>query len=102
MENGSDIRLFVADDLGADREITLDKDQSHYVTSVMRRRLGDAVLLFNGRDGEWRAELRGAGRKNCVFDVLAQTRPQEPEPGPWLLFAPVKRTQTDLIVEKAI
>ncbi len=101
MENGSEIRLCVAADLRAKEEIILDKDQAHYVTTVMRRRAGDTVLLFNGRDGEWRAEISEAGRKSCALHLTDQTRPQVEEPGPWLLFAPVKRTQTDLIVEKA-
>jgi 16S rRNA (uracil1498-N3)-methyltransferase len=75
--------------------------QAHQLRHVMRRADGDEVLLFNGRDGEWRATIAMAGKRAIDFQLADRTRPQDPEPGPWLLIAPVKRGPFDLIAEKA-
>jgi 16S rRNA (uracil1498-N3)-methyltransferase len=95
------LRLYVEADLGPGAEIMLGPDQSHYVATVMRRKAGDAVLLFNGRDGEWLAEVIEAGRKSCHVALRERTREQTAEPDLWLLFAPIKRTRLDYTVQKA-
>ncbi len=95
------IRLCVDAALATGVSLTLPPAQAHYLTHVMRLRTGEAVALFNGRDGEWRATLAGIGRKDVSLTVDGLLRPQPDEPGPWLAFAPVKRAKTDLIVEKA-
>lgn len=93
-------RLFVEQPLAAGAAFALAPAQAHYVTRVMRRKPGDALSLFNGRDGEWRAEI-GPGRKGCAVSVVACARPQAAGPDVWLVFAPVKRAPIDLIAEKA-
>lgn len=94
-------RLFVEADLSAGGEAPLTEAQVHYLRHVMRRPDGAALLLFNGRDGEWRAALEGRGRKAAVARVGERTRAQEHEPDVWLCFAPVKRGRIDIIAEKA-
>jgi len=79
----------------------LDGPQAHYLTGVMRLRQGDAVLVFNGRDGEWQAHLQEAGKRGGVLTVAAPTAPQQDPPDLWLIFAPIKKARTDFIVEKA-
>jgi 16S rRNA (uracil1498-N3)-methyltransferase len=95
-------RLFVSADLSAGRAVALDEEQSNYLLRVLRLGAGGEVRLFNGRDGEWNAALSAAGKKAEVTPV-AQLRVQPPpaRPALTLLFAPVKKDQTDLIVEKA-
>ncbi len=95
------IRLYVEHDLAGGASFEATPDQMHYLAGVMRLAPGDGVMLFNGRDGEWRAEITEATRKSCRFAVRHRERGQTDEAGPWLLFAPVKRNGTDLIVEKA-
>ncbi len=95
------IRLFVPGDLASGARVTLDRGQAHYLGHVMRRGKGDALLLFNGRDGEWSAVVEEAAKNRCTVAVADRTRRQAAEPGPWLAFAPLKKTATDLIVEKA-
>lgn len=95
------VRLYVPSDLGADLGVVLDKNQSHYVATVMRRTEGDKVALFNGRDGEWLGQLQEVHKNHCLIHVTEQLRPQIKEPDIDLLFAPVKKTQTNLIVQKA-
>lgn len=95
------IRLFLDEPLAPGTCLTPPKGPAHYLLTVMRAKEGDTLLVFNGRDGEWRARIAAAGRKSATLALLGQSRPQTAEAGPWLAFAPVKRAKTDLIVEKA-
>lgn len=95
------LRLYVPSDLGNDLGVVLDKNQSHYVATVMRRVEGDKVALFNGRDGEWLGHLQEVHKNHCLIHVTEQLRPQIKEPDIELLFSPVKKIQTGLIVQKA-
>ena len=102
MRERSGPRLFVTGELGAGRRIEFASGQAHYLRNVMRLAAGDAVSLFNGRDGEWRARIASSGRGACSASVERQLRPQAPEPDVWLLFAPIKRTPLDFLVQKAV
>ena len=95
------IRLFVEQALGAGQPVPLTQDQAHYLFGVMRLGKGAGVLVFNGRDGEWRAEVAEAGKRGGLLVCAAQTAPLRMPPDLWLLFAPIKKTRTDFIVEKA-
>jgi 16S rRNA (uracil1498-N3)-methyltransferase len=95
------VRLFVESDLAASAEVPLDPAQAHYLRNVMRRGPGDAVRVFNGRDGEWRASITSLGKGKGALEVEARTRPQAPEPDLWLLAAPIKRTAIDFVAAKA-
>src|SRR5260221_1220466 len=67
----------------------------------MRREGGAQLLLFNGRDGEWRATLGLRGKKAAVATVGERTREQTAEPDLWLCFAPVRRARIVHIEERA-
>jgi 16S rRNA (uracil1498-N3)-methyltransferase len=95
------IRLFTGEDLGAGRAIELGAQPSHYLQHVMRRRAGDAVRLFNGRDGEWSATIAEPARKCVRVLVNEQTRPQDHVRDIVLLFAPIKKAPMAYLVEKA-
>ena len=96
------VRLFVDQALALGQPVALNADQAHYLFSVMRLGMGAQVLLFNGRDGEWRAEVAGVARRGGVLTPLQQTAPLRLPPDLWLLFAPIKKARTDFIVEKAV
>ena len=96
------IRLYVDQPLAPGQAVALSQDQAHYLTGVMRLTKGAAILLFNGRDGEWRATLAQAGKRNALAVCDTQTRPLHLPPDLWLLFAPIKKARTDFIVEKAV
>ncbi|WP_151718242.1 16S rRNA (uracil(1498)-N(3))-methyltransferase [Gemmobacter serpentinus] len=96
------IRLYVDQPLGPGQSVAMSEDQALYLFAVMRRAVGDAVLLFNGRDGEWRAEVVEASKRRGVLVCRAQTRPLQVPPDLWLCFAPVKKAETVFIVEKAV
>ncbi len=95
------IRLFVDAPLGKGQSLSLPKDQAHYITGVMRQKAGAIIALFNGRDGEWQAELVEAGKRKVHLICRDQSKPQKTPPDVWLYFAPIKKTRTDFIVEKA-
>ncbi|MFK7943403.1 MAG: 16S rRNA (uracil(1498)-N(3))-methyltransferase [Paracoccaceae bacterium] len=95
------IRLHVAADLGEHHEVVLEREQAHYVFSVMRKPVGDFVALFNGRDGEWQAEITSVGKRAGRLVCRAQSQAQSEPPDLWLCFAPIKKSRTDFIAEKA-
>ncbi|HEY6919211.1 MAG TPA: 16S rRNA (uracil(1498)-N(3))-methyltransferase [Tabrizicola sp.] len=96
------IRLYVDQPLAQGQAVVLSQDQAHYLTGVMRLEAGAPLLLFNGKDGEWRATLAQAGKRNAIAVCDVQTRPLQLPPDLWLLFAPIKKARTDFIVEKAV
>lgn len=95
------IRLFVPDPLSAGAPVTPDADQSRYLIAVMRLAIGAEVLLFNGRDGEWRATVVEADKRRCRLTVGARVRAQEAGPDLTLAVALVKRGRLETIIEKA-
>jgi len=95
------IRLYVPHDLAAGAELALDAGQSRYLAAVMRQVAGDEVLLFNGRDGEWRARITVVGKRAVGVQAEALERPQWVGPDLDLVVALVKRGPLETIVEKA-
>ena len=98
----SKVRLYVDQPLGKGQTVSLTKEQAHYLFGVMRLTAGAVLSLFNGRDGEWDAEVAEAGKKGGSLACTEQTRPLQMPPDLWLLFAPIKKERTDFIVEKAV
>ena len=94
-------RLFVRHPLGEGASVELDASQANYLGNVMRLGAGTEVLLFDGSSGEWLARIAEAGKKRMALTVERRTREPETIPDVWLAFAPVKRAQTDWLVEKA-
>jgi len=95
------IRLYISEDLSVGRNCSLNKGQHHYLRNVMRCQSGEPILVFNGRDGEWLAEISQLDKKAAVIQVQSQTRPQSFTPDIHLLFAPVKKARLDYMVQKA-
>ena len=94
-------RLFVREQLGADGVVELDPPQTNYLGNVLRLSAGAELLVFDGVSGEWLARIAEAGKKRMTLRVERKTREPEAVPDVWLAFAPVKRAQTDWLVEKA-
>ena len=94
-------RLYVAAPLGEGVRVALEQAQAHYLTNVLRLRSGDGVLVFNGRDGEWRAAIAGEKRK-ALLEVGPRTREQTAPADLHYLFAPLKTARLDYMVQKAV
>ncbi len=93
-------RLYVTTPLSPGAEIPLEAAQVHYLRNVLRREEGAALRLFNERDGEYAAQLSQIGKKAGMAILDEQTRAPKQEPEVSLLFAPIKRTPTEYIIEK--
>lgn len=102
MTDAPKLRLHVEAALAEGAEVATSTEQAHYLGTVMRARAGDAVALFNGRDGEWMAEIAATAKRSCTLVVRRQLRSQAAEPDVWLTFAPIKGPRLDLMVEKAV
>jgi 16S rRNA (uracil1498-N3)-methyltransferase len=95
-------RLFVDAPLAAGAVLALERDQANYLLNVLRLQPGSAVLVFNGRDGEWRAVLDAAGRKAAHLTLAEQLRAQAAPYDLHYLFAPLKHARLDYMVQKAV
>ena len=95
------IRLYVTQPLSAAAPVAPTLDQSRYLTQVMRLKAGDALLVFNGADGEWRCVIAEALKKGVVLKAEEQVRPQITGPDVHLLIAVVKKAALEFAVEKA-
>ena len=95
------IRLFVTDPLSPGALVEPSAEQARYLMAVMRLGPGDELLLFNGRDGEWRAKVAEVSKRGCRLSAEARTRPQSIGPDLDLVIALVKRARLETIVEKA-
>lgn len=94
-------RLFVRKPLAQWDEVHLDGASAHYLANVLRLKVGAEVLLFDGQSGEWLAKIVVAQKSRLRLSVQEKSREPETIPDAWLAFAPVKRAQTDWLVEKA-
>jgi 16S rRNA (uracil1498-N3)-methyltransferase len=85
----------------AGKAVELDAARAHFLRNVLRLGPGDAVAVFNARDGEFAARIETLGKRGATLAPGERLRAPAPEPGPWLCFAPIKRARVDLLVEKA-
>lgn len=95
-------RLYVEAPLSAAAEIPATADQANYLLNVLRLDDGDEIHLFNGRDGEWRAEISERSKRTCVLICTEQIREQTGGPDIDYVFAPLKRSRLDYMVQKAV
>lgn len=95
------VRLFVDHAFSEGGALVLDDGQAHYLTHVMRLKLGDPVAVFNGQDGEWASTVSNLAKRSCTLRLDRQVLPQNEVPDLVLCFAPVKRARLDYLVQKA-
>ena len=98
---GGKLRLYVEAGLAAASRVVIEDGQAHYLLHVMRAKLGDYIGLFNGRDGEWLAEVADIAKRTCTVTCTVQIAPQTEVPDLWLVFAPIKKTPADYLTQKA-
>lgn len=98
---GGKLRLYVEAPLEAGVRLEVEAGQAHYLLHVMRAKQGDRLSLFNGRDGEWLAQVIATGKRSCTLECDTQTEPQHEVPDLWLVFAPIKKTPADYLTQKA-
>ena len=94
-------RLFVDAPLSPGERVMLERNQGNYLGNVLRLSAGEKVLVFNGRDGEWQAQIEGRKRPDSL-EILTQRRPQDRLPDIAYVFAPLKHARLDYMVQKAV
>ena len=96
----SNIRLFFSDTLLANMIGKLDKDQSHYLSKVMRVKENEVFSLFN-KEGEWEAKILGISKNTVEFKIIKQLRQKEITRELWLAFSPIKSNYQNFMIQKA-
>lgn len=94
-------RLFLDVPLADQGEQTIAGPAAHYLINVMRTKIGDPLLLFDNRSGEWLARVTATGKRALSVTIDRRTRPFDPVPDLWLCFAPLKKARMDWVIEKA-
>ncbi len=94
-------RLYVETPLAAGISVDLGHDQTTYLFGVLRRGVGDRIVLFNGRDGAWLCDITEASRKMVRLGALEQVAAQTPPSDLWYGFAPLKAARLDYMIQKA-
>src|SRR6185295_17208852 len=95
-------RLFADTALCDGAALTLAPNQANYLVNVLRLKPGADVLVFNGRDGEWRAQLGPARKKTAQLTITQRVREQTAPGDLHYLFSPLKRARLDYMVQKAV
>jgi 16S rRNA (uracil1498-N3)-methyltransferase len=95
-------RLFIDAPLSKGAAVEANADQFNYLANVLRMEEGAEILLFNGRNGEWKASLTFPTRKRILLSATEQTRPQPAPSDLHYLFAPLKIGRMDYLVQKAV
>jgi len=95
-------RLYIDAPLRAGAQVALAREQANYLFNVLRLERGSAVLVFNGRDGEWRASVSGTGKRDGALIVEERLREQPQANDLRFLFAPLKHARLDYLVQKAV
>jgi len=96
----SNIRLFFKESLSLNLTAKLDKPQSHYVTKVMRIKIGEIFSLFNS-SGEWEAKILTLSKSIVEFNITKQLRQKESTKEMWLAFSPIKSNYFNFMIQKA-
>ena len=94
------IRIFLSERLEENNKIVLSKDQSHYISNVMRLKSGDELLLFNGIDGEFLGKVAGNEQKQTTIQAHAKQRDQSRPSNISLAFCPIKGQRLDFLIQK--
>ena len=97
----SKTRLYVEKKLSANMLIYIKNKQHHFLKNVLRIKIQDNILIFDGLTGEWLSKVISINRDNVVLQVLKKTREIKSETDLWLIFAPIKLFRMNITIQKA-
>ena len=95
------IRLYISDKLIPDKRLIISLKQSHYLINVMRKKIDENLLIFNADCGEYLAKIQKIEKKKVSLNILQKLRNREIQNDIWVMFAPVKKTPNEYIIQKA-
>ena len=96
----SNIRIFFPESLSLNLNSWLEKPQSHYLTKVMRVKIGENFSLFN-KNGEWLAKINNIKSGIVEFNIQEKLRNKENPVDIWLAFSPIKSNYSNFMIQKA-
>ena len=96
-------RLYSAQTLTAKADVLLSDTQTHYLKNVMRRKEGDLIRLFDGRNGEFLAKISALSKKSMIVSVQEKLK-EQPEHNRIIrfVFSPIKKHRMDWMIEKMV
>ena len=94
-------RIFVENNLKINTEIELAKEPSNHLINVLRKKTGDEIIIFNGVNGAWLANIITAKKNKTTIMVVKQIAEQPPSSDIWYGFAPLKKARLDYMIQKA-
>ncbi len=94
-------RIYTNEELVIGKNFYLNEEQTHYLKNVVKYSVEDKIICFDNKNGEFLCIIKELNKKNTLIEVLEQTKPFTICPDIWLLFAPLKKDNTDFVIEKA-
>ena len=95
------VRMYLPFILSENAQVCTDEKQSNYLVNVLRMKVGDKFNVFDNQSGEYEAKIVETSKKKCVLNVGKKLQNFKLSPDIWLLFAPLKKDCTDMVIQKA-
>ncbi len=93
-------RLFIDNFSGKENIILSNQLDINYLANVMRKKTHSQLLVFNKECGEFLAEIIEISNKKMVLKPLKKIRDYQEEQDINLIFAPIKQSRIDFLLEK--
>tara|TARA_R110002050_G_scaffold118195_2_gene235396 strand:- start:21927 stop:22649 length:723 start_codon:yes stop_codon:yes gene_type:complete len=93
-------RLFLKQSLGTGGIVEVSNNQNHYISNVLRMKIGNFLRVFNEQDGEFLSEIQSISKKTSSLLIKEQTRISEKRNGPTIAFSLIKKQRQDFLIEK--
>ncbi|MEM6812695.1 MAG: RsmE family RNA methyltransferase [Pseudomonadota bacterium] len=96
-------RLFVDHSLKDQGSITLETEQTHYLSNVLRKNTGDLIRLFDGENGECLYEITKLAKKQAELSFKEKLHEQPDERRKiHFIFTPIKKQRLSIMIEKMV
>ena len=96
-------RFYAAIDLKVDQILRLPKETAHHCLQVLRYRVGNELILFNGDGFDYAATIHEIEGKHCEVKITEQFSLQNESPLKIHLYQGIARGEKmDLIIQKSV
>ena len=95
-------RFYHSNPLGLNQIITLDEFASHHALRVMRVKVDDFLILFNGDGFEYRGRVSDINKKTINVEILSKEKNNSESPININLFQSISSNEKmDMVIQKA-
>ena len=94
------IRLYSETSINLFQPINLPLKACHYLYSVMRKKKGDRIILFDNKNGDFLSVINQLSRSRAIVEPIEKTANYQVPEDIWVAFTPVKKMRNDFIIEK--